>query len=152
MENKANITPIVSCSSGTVTPPAEGQRPNPEVGSTIPRRQFTARYKLRILRAVDACQQPGEIGALLRREGLYHSHIQCWRRQMETGAFNGLTPKQRGRKKNPVNPQAEELVRLQKEIQRLERKLKQAEIIIDVQKKISDILSIHQDVTPGGNR
>jgi transposase len=152
MKNKANITQIADRPSVPVALPDGEQRPDPEVASTKPRRRFTARYKLRILRAVDACEQPGEIGVLLRREGLYHSHIQTWRRQMEAGILSGLAPKQRGRKKKPVNPLAEEIARLQKENQRLQRKLKQAETIIEVQKKISEILGIPQEAEPGGNK
>lgn len=152
MKNNAKIIQVPDRSSGPAALPDEEQRPDPEVASTKPRRRFTARYKLRILRAVDACERPGEIGALLRREGLYHSHIQTWHRQMEKGILVGLTPKQRGRKKKPVNPQAEELARLQKENQRLQRKLQQAETIIEVQKKISEILGIPQESAPGGNK
>ena len=152
MENKANITQITNFPSKPVDLPAEGQRPDPEVASTKPRRRFAARYKLRILRAVDACEQPGEIGTLLRREGLYHSHILTWRRQMETGILTGLAPKQRGRKKKPVNPLAEEVARLQRENQKLQHKLKQAETIIEVQKKISEILSTPLDFATGGNK
>lgn len=152
MENKANISPIAERPLKPADPPTEGQRPDPEVASTRPRRQFTARYKLRILRAVDACEQPGEIGTLLRREGLYHSHIQTWRRQMENGILTSLAPKQRGRKKKPVNPLAEEVARLQRENQKLQHKLKQAETIIEVQKKISEVLGIPRETAPGGNR
>jgi len=104
------------------------------------RRRFGGTYKLQILRAVDACTESGEIGALLRREGLYSSHLSKWRRQRDTGALEGLRPKKRGRKARPIDPQAKRIAQLERETERLRRRLEQAEIIIDVQKKLSRIL------------
>jgi transposase len=120
-------------------------RPDPEVPEKIPRRRFTTAYKLRMLKEYDACTVPGEIGAFLRREGLYHSNINTWLRQRDTGVLQGLKPKKRGRKKKDVNPLAKENARLERENKKLSNKLKQAEIIIDVQKKISEILGISQN-------
>ena len=125
--------------SGTSSPP------DPEVPEKKPRRKYTAAYKLRILQEYDACTVPGEIGALLRREGLYHSNINTWLRQRDEGALHGLTPRKRGRKPKQVNPLAREVARLERENKKLSKKLQQAEIIIDVQKKISEILGIPQD-------
>ena len=120
---------------------------------TVPRRRFTAAFKLRVLQQDDHCTQPGEIGALLRREGLYSSHLATWRRQRADGLFMSLAPKRRGRKKKPADPSAAKIAQLEKENQRLKQQLRRAEIIIDAQKKISEILGIEQNPedTEGGN-
>jgi len=109
--------------------------PDPEVPETKNRRRFTAGYKLRILEMADTCTKLGEIGVLLRREGLYSSNLTTWRKQREQGLLDGLSPKKRGRKKVEKNPLSDEVARLQRETQRLRRKLQQAERIIEVQKK-----------------
>ena len=119
--------------------------PDPEVPEKKPRRHFTAAYKLRILKEYEACDIPGEIGVLLRREGLYYSNINTWLRQRDEGVLHGLTPRKRGRKPKKVNPLAREVARLERENKKLAKKLQQAETIIDVQKKISEILGIPQD-------
>ncbi len=116
--------------------------PDPEVPAKATRRRFTAEYKLRILKEADACKRPGELGALLRREGLYTSHLAAWRRQRETGSLKGLAPKRRGRKAKPRDPVAEENTKLRRENERLRHRLKQAETIIDVQKKVSEMLGV----------
>jgi transposase len=118
--------------------------PDPEVPEKAPRRRFTTAYKLRILKEYDACTAPGEIGSLLRREGLYHSNISTWLRQRDKGVLHGLSPKKRGRKAKKINPLAKEVARLERENKKLSEKLKQAETIIEVQKKISEILGIPQ--------
>ena len=120
--------------------------PDPEVVPKAKRRRFTAAYKLRIIREADACTEPGEIGALLRREGLYSSNLTTWRRQREKGLLNALAPKKRGRKKSPKNPLADQVAQLEKENRRLRDKLTKAQIIIDVQKKVSQILAMDQDL------
>ena len=120
--------------------------PDPEVPEKARRRRFNAAYKLEILKAVDACTEPGEVGALLRREGLYSSHVSKWRQQRETGGLEGLQPRKRGRKARPVDPQAQHITQLERENERLRHKLEQAEMIIDVQKKLSRILG-----TDGGS-
>jgi transposase-like protein len=120
--------------------------PDPEVPEKRPRRKFTAQYKLRILEEADACKEPGQIGALLRREGLYSSNLNTWRRQKEKGLLAALSPKKRGRKEKEKNPLAPRVAQLERENERLRNKLKQAEIIIDVQKKISQILRISQNL------
>lgn len=119
--------------------------PDPEVPEKKPRRRFTTAYKLRILKAYDSCTESGEIGALLRREGLYHSNINTWLRQRDEGVLQGLSPKKRGRKTKEVNPLAKEVARLERENKKLSKKLKQAETIIEVQKKISEILGTPQN-------
>ena len=120
----------------------ERTTPSPEVLEKPARRRFTVEYKLRILAEADACSEPGMLGELLRREGLYSSHLSTWRRQRDEGALAGLTPKRRGRKAKPKNPLADENRRLERENQRLKEQLRQAELIIDVQKKVSEMLNI----------
>ena len=121
--------------------------PDPEVAQVARRRRFSASYKVAILEEADACE-PGEIGALLRREGLYSSHLSKWRKQREAGALAGLTPKKRGRKAKPVNPLARRVAELERETQRLRDKLSKAETIIDVQKKLSLLLEQEAEQTP----
>jgi transposase len=116
--------------------------PDPAVPERPVRRRFTAEYKLRILREADACTQPGQLGALLRREGLYSSHLSTWRQQRDEGTLAGLAPKRRGRKPKADDPVFAENERLRRENQRLAAKLRQAETIIEVQKKLSDVLGI----------
>ena len=106
---------------------------NPEVDSKAMRRRFSAEYKRRILHEADQ-GGPGGIAALLRREGLYSSHLTTWRKQRKSGEIAGLTPRKRGKKPVPRNPLAGEMQRMTRENQRLQKRLKQAEIIIDVQK------------------
>ena len=122
--------------------------PDPEVVPKAKRRQFTAAYRLRILREADACTEPGQIGSLLRREGLYSSYLSKWRQQREDGQLQALSSKKRGRK--PEDPSAEELAQLQRENERLRARLEQAEIIIDVQKKLSKLLGLTTDTTESG--
>ena len=116
--------------------------PDPEVVPQAKRRRFNAEYKVRILEEADACSEPGEIGALLRREGLYSSYLTAWRRQREQGQLDGLSPKKRGRKPSIDEALAKELDALKREKQRLESRLQQAETIIEVQKKLSGLLGL----------
>jgi len=132
------------------TPGSGGNRashdavPDPEVAEKKSRRKFTAKYKLRILNEADNCAQSGQLGALLRREGLYSSNLTTWRRQREKGLLSALTPKKRGRKKQTKNPLADQVARLEKENRQLRDKLNKAQIIIDVQKKVSQMLEMDQ--------
>ena len=119
-----------------------GQSPEAEVLEKPVRRRYPAKYKLRILQEADSCTEHGQLGALLRREGLYSSHLKTWRKQRDEGMLNGLTPRKRGRKAKPKDPLAEENRRLRRENERLIARLKQAEMIIDVQKKLSEALRI----------
>jgi len=113
------------------------EMPETEVVAKAKRKRFTAAEKLRILREVDACQGSGEIGALLRREGIYSSYLTTWRRQREGGELDGLAPHKRGPK---PNPEAIELAKLRRENARLQERLRRAELIIDVQKKVARML------------
>ena len=113
--------------------------PNSEVVEHARRRQFTAGYKMRILREADACE-PGQLGALLRREGLYSSHLTTWRQQRDHGGLAALAPQRRGR---PARAAGElELVRLRHENERLTQRLTAAEAVIDIQKKVSALLAL----------
>jgi transposase len=123
-----------------------GNIPDPEVPEKTKRRKFTVAYKLRMLEESEQCTQPGEIGTLLRREGLYSSHLTTWRKQREQGILQGLNPKKRGRKPRPQDPSARRVAQLEKENQRLKIRLRKAEIIIEAQKKISEILGVEQNL------
>jgi transposase-like protein len=106
------------------------------------RRTFTAEYKRRVLEEADRCAEPGQLGALLRREGLYSSHLSVWRKLREQGLQTGLTPKRRGRKAKDKDPRVQEIERLRRENDKLRIRLQQAETIIEFQKKLSELLGI----------
>lgn len=110
-----------------------------EVVAKAKRRQHPAEYKLRILREVEGCKGKGEVGALLRREGLYSSLVSKWREQHERGSLTGLSGKRRGPK---VDVNAEELIRLQRENKRLQAQLERAELIMDIQKKVVQLVGV----------
>ena len=103
------------------------------------RRRLSPEYRLRIVREADACKEAGEIGALLRREGLYSSHLTLWRQQRDAGALAGMRARKRGPKAKAVDPR---MKRLERENARLKRKLEQAETIIEIQKKVAGMLGI----------
>ena len=121
--------------SSTLERDAVAVPPDSEVPARHARRRFTTAYKLAILRQADACTRHGELGALLRKEGLYSSHVVTWRRQRE----HGLTPKTRGRKKTAVDPRVK---KLEQENRRLTSRLQQADAVIAFQKKVSELLGI----------
>ena len=127
--------PIVSLVEGV---------PDTEVLEKPKRRRFSAKYKRRIVEEAKQCREPGAVGSLLRREGLYASQLSKWRKAYEKGALDGLS-KKRGPKAKPKDPRDRELEQLRRDKARLERKLMQAEKIIDVQKKLSDLLGIALD-------
>jgi transposase len=114
---------------------------DPEVGPKAQRRRFSSTYKLRIIQEAAACKQPGEVAALLRREGLYASSLTKWRQLHKQGALAGLGAA-RGRKPDPETQQRQRIRELERENQHLRGKLRQAEVIIEVQKKVSEILGI----------
>ena len=113
--------------------------PDPEVVAKPRRRTFTAEYKQRILDEADAARFSGSIGALLRREGLYSSHLVTWRRERDAGILDALTPRKRG-PKSKRHPLEEENQKLRRQNERLAEQLRKAEIIIDVQKKVAALL------------
>ena len=116
--------------------------PDPEVRERAIRRRFTAEYKLRILKEAESCKEQGQIGAMLRREGLYSSNLTAWRHQLEKGTLEALSPRKSGPKGKRPDPSARRIIALKRENERLKKKLRQAEIIIEVQKKVSEILQI----------
>src|SRR5262245_55654433 len=125
-----------------VDPGAMPSPPDPEVPEKARRRRFSAECKLAILREADACTEPGQIGALLRRERRYSSHLVDWRRQREAGALQALARK-RGPK--PADPTRVELERLRRANERLAKRLAQAEKIIEIQGNVSELLGIPLD-------
>ena len=140
-EDERSETDRSSAADKTVAPPpAALPRPNPEVVAGAKRRTFTAEYKLRILAEADAAvTQPGAIGALQRREGLYSSHLVTWRRERQSGILEGLTPHKRG-PKSKRSPLEEENQKLRRENERLTEQIRKAEIVMDVQKKVGALL------------
>src|SRR5260370_28563829 len=125
-EDERRETDRSTAAGKTVAPEPPAPRPNPEVVADAKRRSFTAEYKLRILAEADAAAgQPGSIGALLRREGLYSSHLVTWRRERQTGMLQRLTPHKRGPKPKR-NPQDEEIQKRRRQNQRLPDRLRQA--------------------------
>jgi transposase len=116
--------------------------PEVEVAEKAVRRQFSAEYKRKILKEADACTQEGEIGALLRREGLYSSHLAVWRAARDRGEIAGLAPKKRGPKAVPPDPRDRKIVELERETRRLKSRLERAEALVELQKKVSAILGI----------
>lgn len=129
-------------------PPMGGEKqqskeyPTPEVSERPERRQFMAAYKLSLLQELDGCKEPGSVGRVLRREGIYSSLVSSWRVQRESGSLAGLTPQKRGRKPEPVNPLAARYASLERKNRALEKKLKRAEMLVEIQKKIADLFGI----------
>lgn len=123
-----------------------------EVMAKAKRRTFSAKEKLRILQLAEDSRKTGEVGALLRREGLYSSHLTEWRRAKEAGELNALTPRKRGRKPRAENPLEKENTELKRALAKSDARLKRAEALVELQKKISELLGIQQppleDETP----
>lgn len=115
------------------------------------RRRFTADYKLKVLREADHCERPGEIGALLRREGLYGSNLATWRKQRERGELAGLAARKRGPEKRARNPLADRVRELERENFRLKRRAERAEKIVELQKKVSEVLGIELEKNAGSD-
>ena len=148
------VPPATAAATGRGDPIAGNGKPIPDPGvlEKPVRRRFTAEYKLRILGEADRSTESGQLGAVLRREGLYSSHLTAWRKQRSEGTFAGLEPKRRGRKTSPDAPLVAENERLQRDNQRLTARLRQAETIIEVQKKLSEILGIQLPPTDNNER
>ena len=127
----------------TGEPPAPASvAPDPEVAAVAKRRQFSPAYKRRIVRAVEACKAPGEVGALLRREGLYSSHLSHWRRELEALENSALSAKRRGPKPDVDKAHTRRVEGLERDVARLRNKLDRAEQIIDAQKKLCEVLGL----------
>lgn len=132
--------------SETVRTPGEALAaaapPDPEVRHTPARRLFSAEYKRRILAECDRATQPGQVGAILRREGLFSFHLRDWRAAQKRAHATAVAPRQRGPKPSRPTAGGQQLKQLQRENARLQRKLKQAELIIELQKKVSELLGV----------
>jgi transposase len=128
--------------------PGAARAADPEVVATAKRRRFSGSEKRRILAEADACTKPGELGALLRREGVYSSMLATWRKQRDRANEAALEPRRRGRKPDPTREDRERLEKLKRENARLQRELTQARLIIDVQKKVSSLLGIPMQPEP----
>ena len=125
--------------------------PEVEVVAKATRRRFSAEYKRRILREAEACTEPGAIGALLRREGLYSSHLTTWRAQRERGELLGLTPKRRGPAPQAKNPLAAKVAALEREVTRQTARADRAEALVELQKKVAELLGTARP-QPDGTR
>lgn len=153
MASLMNESPSQDAAGFAVGAVAEGARratavaastaaPDPEVAATAKRRQFSSAEKRRILNAADRCTQPGELGALLRREGIYSSMLTTWRKQRAQAEATALQARRRGRKPDPVLAQASQVEQLQRENDRLRRRLAEAHTVIEVQKKLCTLLGL----------
>ena len=145
----AEAPPSAEGLTGAAAPAVPTKAVTPVDTEVVPgprRRSFTAEFKRQVLAEADACAEVGEVGALLRKHGLYSSHLTEWRRQRD----DGLRPKKRGRKVNEQRALSDEVAKLKREKARLEERLRQAEIIIDVQKKLSMVLGITLPPLPSG--
>lgn len=146
--------PAISTFSNATYGVNDKQPPKPPQTEVTPRpkrRTLTAAYKLRILAEADACTEPGQVGALLRREGLYSSSLTRWRRQRRKGQLQGLTPKKRGPKPSQQDEMARELEQLRRQKAQLEERLAKAETIIEVQKKLSTLLGLMPQEPPSND-
>ena len=148
--NKEGVTPgreERSDERAGVTAAAPPPVPDPEVAAKAKRRRFTAAYKLSVVEKADACETPGEIGELLRREGLYSSHLSAWRKAAREGSLRGLA-KKRGPRPSGSRREAKKVRKLERENARLREELRKARIIIDVQGKVAGLLG----VSPGDGK
>jgi len=125
--------------------------PNPEVPEKAIRRSYTAEYKCRILKEAESCKEQGQVGALLRREGLYSSNLTSWRHQAERGTLDALSSKKRGPKARKADPSVRRIAEQEKQIHKLQAKLRKAELIIDAQKKMAEIFQLIRDQQDGEN-
>lgn len=154
----ASVAPVGEQGTGSGEPPATapivagaGEAPRPpdsEVPERPVRRQFSAACKLRIVQEADRCRDSNGIGSLLRREGLYSSHLGTWRRQRDEGSLSALAPRKRGRPAEKPQPDTKRLAQVEREKRHLERRLKQAEALLELQKRVSEILGIDLQPAP----
>ena len=113
-----------------------------EVVAKAKRRTFTAKYKHEVVQQADACKEPGEIGAMLRREGLYSSHLAVWRRDLARRELSALAPKKRGPKGKSVDPHEQEMTALRRQLVIANARAERAELLVEIQKKVSMILGL----------
>jgi len=137
----ADVTGVFDSGLGDGEGGREAPRPNPEVLARAKRRTYTGEYKQKVLAEADAARGSGEIGAVLRQHGLYSSHLTKWRQERKSGILEGLAPQKRG-PKSKVNPLTAENQKLRRDNDRLTDRLRKAEIVIDVQKKVAMLLGI----------
>jgi transposase len=140
MSTRKNPKAMPSAPRQQAVPAAPRTAPDPEVRAVAQRRQFSAAYKLAMLEEADRLSEPGAIGALLRREGLYSSHLSMWRRERESGALEALS-RRRGRK-TKLSAEQKRGAALEARCARLQRELDQAHTIIEVQKKLCTLLGL----------
>src|SRR3990172_3255525 len=130
----------VGAGGGASAAPRPAPAREVEVVAQAERRRFTAEYKRRIVREADRCTKPGEIGALLRREGLYSSLLTTWRAARDRGGLHGLSPRKRGPKVAPPDPRDRKITELEREVGRQSKRAERAEALVDVQKKLAALL------------
>jgi transposase len=140
MSERKKLKMVSSTTASVAAPAATSAEPDPEVRAVAKRRQFTAAYKLSVLEEADRCSSPGAIGAMLRREGLYSSHLTVWRREREAGALAALGAR-RGRKAK-LSAEQRRIAELERRCAQLERELSQAHTIVEVQKKLCTLLGL----------
>jgi transposase-like protein len=142
MIEEAGETEGARRATGVFPAGAPGARPatDVEVVAKAARRRFTAEYKRRIVREADRCTKPGEIGALLRREGLYSSLLTTWRAARDRGALAGLSAKKRGPKATPPDPREKKIAELEREVGRQTKRAERAEALVELQKKVAALL------------
>lgn len=143
-EGARRATGVFSGEEASARPPVDAV-PDTEVVAKAERRRFTAEYKEQIVREADRCGEAGEIGALLRREGLYSSHLSTWRAARDRGALQGLAPKKRGPKATVPDPRDKKIVEQQREIGRWQHRAERAEALVELQKKIAALLGTPVD-------
>src|SRR6266542_1205745 len=140
-EGARRATGVFPAGAPTAGAPPGAERTEVEVVAKAERRRFTAEYKRRIVREADRCTKPGEIGALLRREGLYSSHLVTWRAARDRGELEGLSPKKRGPKVAPPDPRDnKKIAEQEREIARWQKRAERAEAFVEVQKKVAALL------------
>jgi transposase-like protein len=126
-----------------------GLEPEVEVVAKAQRRRFTAEYKRRILREAEACRRPGEVSALLRREGLYSSHLAAWRAARQRGELAALGAKRRGPKPARPDPRQKRIAELERDNRRWQARAERAEALVEVQKKLAELLGLELPASDG---
>jgi hypothetical protein len=130
----------VSANGAPTTGEAAARRGDVEVVAKAERRRFGAEYKRRVVREADRCTKPGEIGALLRREGLYSSHLSTWRAARDRGELEGLSPRKRGPKTTPADPRDKRITEIERSEERWRKRAERAEALVELQKQIAALL------------